>query len=164
MQTGTSTSRSSSASRVHIIAFIKQVPTVLRIVLAPASAEQNITNLSSLRVSQALELLRPKCILEIRYNVRINLISVGTRSHHTSHALNFYTNLRGMTVKPYEPLSRSATSDIVRYVDNKLPHLEITQSLRFPRQEVAEVRHLGKDTLNETALLRQGDSCLRSLS
>lgn len=82
---------------------MKQRPDSLTVVFLPASADQNITTLSSLKVSQALEMLCPEIILEIRPNTRINVIAVDTRNGQTSRALLSLTNLCGMTVKVTSP-------------------------------------------------------------
>lgn len=57
---------------------MNQRPDSLTVVFASASADKNITALSSLKILQALEMQCLECILEIRYNTRINVIAVDT--------------------------------------------------------------------------------------
>ncbi|KAG0410166.1 hypothetical protein HPB47_012720 [Ixodes persulcatus] len=73
----------------------------LTVIFVPAAEDNLITSLSSLKVSDALNLLCPECIIEIRYNRRLNLIAVDTRNGQTTRALLDCKKLCGIPVKTY---------------------------------------------------------------
>lgn len=73
----------------------------LTVVFVPLTTGQNISDLSSIKVSQALEKPHPECILEVRYYFRLDLIAVDTRNGMTTRALLSSTELCGVPIRAY---------------------------------------------------------------
>lgn len=72
---------------MNVIVFIKQEHEALRVVFTQACVNQNISDVSSLKMSQAFELLCPECIITSPYDTGINVIAAGTCNPLTSCAL-----------------------------------------------------------------------------
>lgn len=118
------------------------------VIFSPAHPNILITKLSSLKVSRALELLCPECIMEVRFNYRLNLIAVDTRNSQTSGTLLKCTELCGIPVKVYSAFPRPCAIGIIRDVDDDLSEDDIAQHLRSPETRVMRILRLGKsDTL-----------------
>ncbi|KAG0424322.1 hypothetical protein HPB47_028462 [Ixodes persulcatus] len=74
----------------------------------------------------------PECILEIRFNNRLNLIAVDVRNGQTTRGLLRCTVLCGIKVRAYEPLPRHCATGIIMDVDTTLTDEEIANNLRSP--------------------------------
>ncbi|KAG0437588.1 hypothetical protein HPB47_017374 [Ixodes persulcatus] len=85
------------------------VPEGLTVVFTPLEEGHVITSLSSLKLSLALEKMFPECILEIRFNNRLNLIAVDVRNGQTTRGLLRCTVLCGIKAKVQR--SRSPSVD-----------------------------------------------------
>ncbi|KAG0415422.1 hypothetical protein HPB47_007398 [Ixodes persulcatus] len=108
------------------------VPEGLTVVFTPLEEGHVITSLSSLKLSLALEKMFPECILEIRFNNRLNLIAVDVRNGQTTRGLLRCTVLCGIKVRAYEPLPRHCATGVIRDVDTTLTDEEIANNLRSP--------------------------------
>ncbi|KAG0418769.1 hypothetical protein HPB47_004605 [Ixodes persulcatus] len=73
----------------------------------------------------------PECILEIRYNSRLNLVAVDVRNGQTTRGLLRCTELCGIKVRAYEPLPRHCATGVIKDVDTTLTDEEITNNLSF---------------------------------
>lgn len=122
------------------------VPEGLTVIFTPVEQDQVITSLSSLRLSNTLAKTFPECILEIRYNSRLNLVAVDVRNGQTTRGLLRCTELCGIKVRAYEPLPRQCATGVIKDVDNTLTDEEITNNLRSPENRVARLRRLGKSS------------------
>lgn len=122
------------------------VPEGLTVVFTPLEEGHVITSLSSLKLSLALEKMFPECILEIRFNNRLNLIAVDVRNGQTTRGLLRCTVLCGIKVRAYEPLPRHCATGVIRDVDTTLTDEEIANNLRSPENRVARLRRLGKSS------------------
>lgn len=123
---------------------LKQGREALAVIFTSTSVNHHITSLSSLKLSQVLEQQCPKCILEIRYNTRLNVVAVDTRNGQTSRTSLSCSRFCRMPVRAHEPISWSATSGIIRNVDYDLSEAEITANLQSPQHQIARARRLGK--------------------
>ncbi|KAG0445206.1 hypothetical protein HPB47_018492 [Ixodes persulcatus] len=99
-----------------------------------------ITSLSSLRLSNTLAKTFPECILEIRYNSRLNLVAVDVRNEQTTRGLLRCTELCRIKVRAYEPLPRHCVTGLIKDVDTTLTDEEITNNLK-----VQSLRSLSAD-------------------
>lgn len=117
----------------------------LTVIFVPRMLTEKITHLSSIRVSQALEKMCPECIIEVRYNFRLNLIAVDTRNGMTTRALLSCTELCGVQVRAYQPLTQPATIGVIKNVDDGLPTEELCQHLRS-EVRIAKLRRLGQSS------------------
>lgn len=88
--------------------------------LPRVSLVQQITALSSFKVSGALELLCPEYILEVQYNNRPNVISVGARNEQRTRTLPGCAILVGIPIIVYEPLPRPCVSGAIRDDETEL--------------------------------------------
>ncbi|KAG0435970.1 hypothetical protein HPB47_018217 [Ixodes persulcatus] len=122
------------------------VPEGLTVIFTPVEQDQVITSLSSLRLSNTLAKTFPECILEIRYNSRLNLVAVDVRNGQTTRGLLRCTELCGIKVRAYEPLPRQCATGVIKDVDTTLTDEEITNNLRSPENRVARLRRLGKSS------------------
>ncbi|KAG0429354.1 hypothetical protein HPB47_023759 [Ixodes persulcatus] len=91
--------------------------------------------------------ITPECILEIRYNSRLNLVAVDVRNGQTTRGLLRCTELCGIKVRAYEPLPRHCATGVIKDVDTTLTDEEITNNLRSPenRVKVRQLRSLSAD-------------------
>ncbi|KAG0412943.1 hypothetical protein HPB47_009912 [Ixodes persulcatus] len=107
----------------------------------PMNSAEDITpaiaSLNSLRLSNTLAKTFPECILEIRYNSRLNLVAVDVRNGQTTRGLLRCTELCGIKVRAYEPLPRQCATGVIKDVDTTLTYEEITNNLRSPENRVA---------------------------
>lgn len=117
----------------------------LTVILVPLTPEQRITDLSSIKVSQALEQLCPECILEVRYNVRLNLIAVNTRNGMASRELLKCTLLCSVPVRAYAPYAHPVTFGVISNVDIGISDEEIACHLRT-EVRIVNIRRLGTST------------------
>ncbi|KAG0412434.1 hypothetical protein HPB47_010445 [Ixodes persulcatus] len=78
------------------------------------------------------EKMFPECIMEIRFNNRLNLIAVDVRNGQTTRGLLRCTVLCGIKVRAYEPLPRHCATGVIRDVDTTLTDEEIANNLRSP--------------------------------
>ncbi|KAG0416735.1 hypothetical protein HPB47_006181 [Ixodes persulcatus] len=115
----------------------------LTVVYAPTDSEKKLTSLSSLKVTQALETISPECILQVRYNQRLNLIAVDVRNGHAAQVLMNNTFLCGIQVRPYSPLSGKTSIGVIHDVDAEVTDEELAQHLRS-EAKIANARRLGK--------------------
>ncbi|KAG0429186.1 hypothetical protein HPB47_023867 [Ixodes persulcatus] len=115
----------------------------LTVVYAPTDSEKKLTSLSSLKVTQALEKISPECILQVRYNQRLNLIAVDVRNGHAAQVLMNNTFLCGIQVRPYSPLSGKTSIGVIHDVDAEVTDEELAQHLRS-EAKIANARRLGK--------------------
>ncbi|CAN7991158.1 unnamed protein product, partial [Ixodes pacificus] len=118
----------------------------LTVIFVPAAEDTLITSLSSLKVSDALNLLCPECIIEIRYNRRLNLIAVDTRNGQTTRALLDCKKLCGIPVRTYEPLPRHYAVGVITEVDTTLSEADVWKHLRSPENRVARLRRFGQSS------------------
>ncbi|KAG0427032.1 hypothetical protein HPB47_025896 [Ixodes persulcatus] len=118
----------------------------LTVIFVPAAEDTLITSLSSLKVSDALNLLCPECIIEIRYNRRLNLIAVDTRNGQTTRALLDCKKLCGIPVRTYEPLPRNYAVGVITEVDTALSEADVWKHLRSPENRVARLRRFGQSS------------------
>lgn len=95
------------------------LPEGLRFVFVPLTAGQKVTELSSTIVSQALQKHCPEGILEVRYNIRINLIAVDKQNSMSTRTLKF-TEICGVPIRAYEPYSKPVISGVIKKVENGL--------------------------------------------
>ncbi|KAG0415409.1 hypothetical protein HPB47_007421, partial [Ixodes persulcatus] len=123
----TSPNSSLSAETVCSAAVVREG---LAVVFTPLEEGHVITSLSSLKLSLALEKMFPECILEIRFNNRLNLIAVDVRNGQTTRGLLRCTVLCGIKVRAYEPLPRNCATGVIRDVDTTLTDEEIANNLR----------------------------------
>lgn len=75
-------------------------------VFVPLRVRENVTELTSIKASAALEKQCPDCISEALYNFCLKLIAVDTRNGMTTRALLNFTELRDVPIQAHE-LSRS---------------------------------------------------------
>ncbi|KAG0443388.1 hypothetical protein HPB47_014976, partial [Ixodes persulcatus] len=115
----------------------------LTVVYAPTDSEKKLTSLSSLNVTQALEKISPECILQVRYNQRLNLIAVDVRNGHAAQVLMNNTLLCGIQVRPYSLLLGKTSIGVIHDVDAEVTDEELAQHLRS-EAKIANARRLGK--------------------
>lgn len=114
----------------------------LTVVFAPVDAEQKLTSLTRLKVTDALKKICPECIHEVRYNDRLNLIAVDTRNGQTTKTLLNTTVLCGIQVRPYAPPSGQTSIGVIHDVDTEVTQEELIQHIRS-ETKIATVRRLG---------------------
>ncbi|KAG0433055.1 hypothetical protein HPB47_020263, partial [Ixodes persulcatus] len=89
---------------------------------------------------------RSECIIEIRYNRRLNLIAVDTRNGQTTRALLDRKKLCGIPVRTYEPLPRHYAVGVITEVDTTLSEADVWKHLRSPENRVARLRQFGQSS------------------
>ncbi|KAG0441410.1 hypothetical protein HPB47_015955 [Ixodes persulcatus] len=137
---------SNSSKSTDTVTHSPKVTEGLTVIFVSTVENQLIAALSSLKLSSALEQMCPECILEVRPNKRLNLIAVDTRNGQTTRTLLACSELCGMKVRAYEPVSRHYAVGVITDVDPSLSEVEIEQNVRSPEGRVARLRRLGKST------------------
>lgn len=133
---------SPSASSSDTIIRPKPVKEGLTVIFAPGKAETVLTDLSSLKVSNALDKEFPKCVREVRFNHRLNLIAVDALNEEAAKKLQSMTTLCSIPVLSYSPLAGPTVVGLIHSVDKELSIEDITSNLRADA-EIGSVRRLG---------------------
>ncbi|KAG0413002.1 hypothetical protein HPB47_009848 [Ixodes persulcatus] len=114
----------------------------LTVIFVPTKEGDRISSLSSLKLTDGLDLLCPECIVQIRPNERLNLIAVDVRNGFTTRTLLKCTRLCGLPVKAYEGLAGPTVEGVIKNVDAALPEAKIAGRLQSDT-EIARVRRFG---------------------
>ncbi|KAG0434963.1 hypothetical protein HPB47_018760 [Ixodes persulcatus] len=114
----------------------------LTVIFVPTKEGDRISSLSSLKLTDGLDLLCPECIVQIRPNERLNLIAVDVRNGFTTRTLLKCTRLCGLPVKAYEGLADPTVEGVIKNVDAALPEAKIAGRLQSDT-EIARVRRFG---------------------
>lgn len=117
----------------------------LVVLFTPADRDVRIDTINSLRLTSTLETLVPSCVIEVRYNMRKNLLAIDTRNGQTTRTLLGLTKLCGMEVRAFEPRGKVCSVGIVRNIDCSLPDSAIFEAIRS-NVSIRNVRRIGKST------------------
>lgn len=85
----------------NTICSISKPSVKLTVIFATTSANGKISNLSSRKVAQDFEELCPECIVDIRFNPRLDDVATDTRNGQTTLELPSCADFCGMPVKVY---------------------------------------------------------------
>lgn len=134
-----------SSSSVETICTPKKQVNCLTVIFVPVAQETRLTTLNSLKVSNTLEQLCQECIIQVRYNSRLNLIAVDVRNGQAAQTLLNTTELCTVPVRAYSPLSRPTAYGVIKGVAVEVTDDEIAQHLRTEdiSSKVVHVRRLG---------------------
>lgn len=114
----------------------------LTVIFAPTDSGKLLTKLNQLKLSQLLESHAPDGIIQIRPNLRLNLLAVDTRNRESTTSLLRVTILLGIAVRAYEPRSPLTAVGVIKGVDATIDLEDLHSQLRS-NVPVTSVRRLG---------------------
>lgn len=132
-----------SGTSSDTVCVTKKAINSLTVIFGPMDVEKKLTSLNSLRVTEALEKISPECVLQVRYNERMNLIAVDARNGHAAQSLGTIKELCGIPVRSYTPPSGQTSTGVIRDVDVDVTQEELDQHLRSD-VKIATIRRLGR--------------------
>lgn len=132
------TSTSSESTVISVTSALNE----LTVILKPTDSNKLITKLHPVKLSEYLESVAPDGILQIRPNLRLNLLALDTRNSESTKALLGVTAIGGIPVRAYQPRSLDNAVGVIRGLPEDMSDNEILQSTRGAVQ-VMKARRLG---------------------
>lgn len=131
-----------SNSSQNTIASVTPALYELTVIFKPTDTKKLVTKLNPLKLSQYLESVAPDGVLEIRPNLRLNLLALDTRNNESTKALLGVTSICGIPVRAYQPRSPDKAVGVIRGLPQDISDDEIKDAAKAA-VPVVRVRRLG---------------------